>query len=361
VPVEQFVSRPGILDLSWGHPRPSLLPVEAWALASASASRTYGWRQLTYGSGAGPAPLLEWLTAHTGDATEAQTFVTGGASHGLALVTELLTGPGDVVLVEAPTYHLAFRILTARGATLVPVTPPTVAGTLARLRAEGRRVPLMYLVPTFANPTGASLGDAGRRELVETAVREGLTLVEDDTYRELWYDDPAPPALWRLSGGENVIRLGTFAKTVAPGLRLGWINAAPPYVRQLTSLGYVDSGGGVNHATALTMAAFAASGAYDAHLAAIRRAYRRQRDALAGALGVAAPAGGWFLWLATEAALLPAAEAHGTSFVPGTRFYCDGSGGHDRIRLSFSMLSPAELTEAAARLTAARDESPTRR
>ena len=355
-PVIQFAPRPGLLDLGWGHPRPSLLPVDAWASASAAASRTYGWEQLAYGSGPGPGPLLEWLADHVGDASVAQTFVTGGASHGLALVTELLTRPGDVVLVDAPTYHLAFGILTGRGATLVPVPaadPDAVAATLDRLRAAGRRVPLFYLVPTFANPTGTSL--TARAELIALARRHDVTLVEDDTYRELAYDGPAPPALWRLAAGEGVVRLGTFAKTVAPGLRLGWINAAPSLVRDLTGLGYVDSGGGVNHATALTMAVFAGSGAYPKHVTEIREQYRRQRDALVAALGVESPAGGWFLWLrlpegVRAATLLPVAEAHGTSFVPGPRFYVDGRGGADRIRLSFSMLTPDELTEAAARL-----------
>jgi len=359
-PVVQFDARPGRLDLAWGHPRPSLLPVGAWAAASAAASRRYGWEQLTYGHGQGPGPLLDWLAGHVGDAGPEQTFVTGGASHGLALITELLTGPGDAVLVDAPTYHLAFRILTGRGASLVPVPasdPAAVAATIHRLRSQGRRVPLLYLVPTFANPTGASLPPGARHGLVAVARREGVTLVEDDTYRELAYDGPAPAALWRLAGGDPVVRLGTFAKTVAPGLRLGWINAAPGRIGELTALGYVDSGGGVNHATALTMAEFGSSGAYAEHLAGVREQYRAQRDALAGAMGTAPPAGGWFLWLPVPAGLtggelLVRAEEQGTSFVPGTRFHV-GGGGEDRIRLSFSLLDPDELTEAAGRLKAA--------
>ncbi|WP_433364188.1 PLP-dependent aminotransferase family protein [Actinoplanes sp. CA-142083] len=361
----QFEHRPGLLDLGWGHPRPGLLPVEEWATATAAAAREFGWRQLTYGYPTGPAPLLEWLSARLG--TEAgQLFVTGGASHGMALVASLLAGPDDVILVDSPTYHLAFRILADTGARLVRapadadgVDPDALAGMLAALRAPGK---LLYLVPTFANPTGRSLPLDRRRALVALAQRSGLTLLEDDNYRELSYDGEAPPSLWDLSGGEGVVRVGTFSKTVAPGLRLGWVNAAPTLIARLTELGYVESGGGVNHAVATTMSCFGASGAYDRHVAAVRAEYREQRDALVAAvrphLPVAAPAGGWFLWVTLPPGLgatrlLAAAERHGTSFVPGPRFYLDGPGGEDRIRLSFSHLAASDLTEAATRLGAA--------
>lgn len=368
----QFEARPGILDLGWGHPRPELLPVAEWASAGAQAAREFGWRQLTYGYATGPAPLLEWLSDRLcslegGGTSPDRTFVTAGASHGLALVAALLAGPGDVVLVDSPTYHLAFRILADTGATLrrAPadedgVDPVALAALVGELRSAGHRVPLLYLVPTFANPTGRSLPPERRRALVSLARSAGLLVVEDDTYRELVYEGDAPPSLWRLAEGAGVVRLGSFAKTVAPGLRLGWINADPALIARLAGLGYVDSGGGVNHATAMTMACFGAGGAYERHLASVRDQYRHQRDALLAALPVPvpAPAGGWFLWVPLPAGvgaveLLARAEARGMSFVPGPRFYADGRGGDDRIRLSFSHLAPADLTEAAARLAAA--------
>lgn len=363
-PVIQFEPRPGILDLSWGHPRPGLLPVRRWQQASASAAGRFGWEALTYGYATGPAPLLDWLTGHLnglegGGTTPEQIFVTGGASHGLALVTQLLAAPGDVVLVDSPTYHLAFRILADRGVTLVPapegLDPDSLTALLRTLRGSGRRVPMLYLVPTFGNPTGQSLPLPRRRQLIALARASSLAIVEDDTYRELCYDGPAPSSLWRLAGGSPVVRLGSFSKTVAPGLRLGWINAAPDLIARLAGLGYVDSGGGVNHSVAMTMATFGESGSYAEHLAYVRDQYRAQRDALAGALGVSAPAGGWFLWLPVPdaASLLPRAEARGVSFVPGTRFYADGKGGSSRVRLSFSHLPPDDLSEAAARLKAA--------
>ncbi len=349
--IVQFEHRDGILDLGWGHPLPSLLPTGSWADAGSTALRTYGWQALTYGHAPGPAPLREWIAAHVGDASTDQTFVTAGVSHGLSLVTQALTAPGDVVLVDSPTYHYAFKIFTDLGVTLVPARAGD-PGEVARL-ARQHRAAFLYLVPTFGNPTGRSLAPAHRRALVE----QGLTVVEDDTYRELHYGDAPPPSLWSLS--DRVIRLGSFAKTVAPGLRLGWINAAPAVVTALARLGSVHSGGGVNHTTAMTMAVFGESGAYARHVAGLRGRYRAHRDALAGAITAFAPVqkpdGGWFLWLALPEgvgaeALLPVAERHGISYVPGPRFFVDGRGGAGRVRLSFSLLPPPELGEAARRL-----------
>ena len=360
LPIVQFTERPGILDLGCGHPDPALLPVEQWLAAASAAARDYGWRALTYGTVAGPGPLIDWLSDHL-DTTS--FFITAGASHALALITELLAEPGDTVLVDAPAYHFALRILRGRGVRLV-AAPSDLEAAIADLRAEGQRVPLLYLVPTFGNPTGRSVPDDRRQYLVEVARRTGVTLVEDDTYRELVYTGAAAPvSLWDLSGGDgSVVRVGSFAKTVAPGLRLGFINGSPDLVRRLMDLGYVDSGGGVNHANALTMACFCVSGAFARHVAWLRESYAVRRDMLVAALrpafDVSSPGGGWFVWLrlpdgVTATKLLPVAEQHGVSFVPGPSFYPDGTSGDQYVRLAFSFLQTPHLTEAATRLTQA--------
>jgi DNA-binding transcriptional MocR family regulator len=357
LPITQFTERPGILDLGCGHPSPALLPVEPWLAAAQASARSYGWQALSYGTVAGPGPLIEWLSGHL---RTDNFFITAGASHALALITSLLAEPGDTVLVDAPTYHFALRILRDRGVRLL-AAPPDLEGRITTLRAQGHRVPMLYLVPTFGNPTGASVPDDRRRYLVDVARRTGIVLVEDDTYRELAYDGAAPASLWDLSSGTEVVRIGSFAKTVAPGLRLGWINAAPPLIGRLTDLGYVDSGGGVNHANALTMASFCTSGLFSANVATLRAAYRERRDVLAGALRgfeVVVPGGGWFLWVRLPGGLLasdllPAAERHGVSFVPGPQFYPGRDGGHEYVRLAYSFLDLPDLAEAADRLSRA--------
>ncbi len=377
LPLLQFQERPGILDLGWGHPHASLLPVGEWAGAVQQTLRSFGWQALTYGYAAGPGPLIEWLAGHLAQVEGCTSdlsrfFVTAGASHALSLVATVLAEPGDIVVVDSPTYHFALRILRDRGVRIVSA-PTDAEGIdlaalgvmLSSLRHQGRRAAMLYLVPTFCNPTGRSLPSQRRQDLVRLALRTGITIVEDDTYRELVYQGTPPASLWQLAGGSGVVRIGSFSKTVAPGLRLGWINADRDIVHRLMSLGYIDSGGGVNHATAFAMATFGASGEYREHVARMREAYRQRRDTLVDALRtglpgstVPSPAGGWFLWLplptgSTASALLPVAERHGVSFVPGTEFYPDGGDGDRYIRLCFSFLAPPELAEAAGRLTAA--------
>lgn len=379
--VAQFRAREDVVDLAWGHPRPGLLPVREWTEASATALRRHGAAALTYGHNSGPAPLVEWLCERLA-ATDArrpdpaEVFVTAGASQALELLCATLLRPGDVVLVDSPTYHLALRILADHRVTLQPapvdsagIDPDALAHRVAALASAGRRVRLLYLVPTFNNPTGACLAAQRRAALVDVARRTGLVLVEDDTYRELAYDHPAPPSLHSLAGDGTVVRVGSFSKTVAPGLRLGFLTADPALVDALAVRGFVDSGGGLNHATALTMAEFAASGGYQRHLSLVRRAYRTQRDRLAAAVvrhvadaRLTVPGGGWFLWVrlasgVDTAAALPYAEASGVSYVDGARFFVEG-GGREWLRLSFSMLDPDRLDEGARRLGAALAHGP---
>lgn len=377
LPITQFSPRDGIVDLGWGHPRPSALPVDDWAEASADAIRRLGPTALTYGYGPGPGPLVEWLCDRLGrtdtrSPRPEELFVTAGASHALELVSATLVRPGDTVLVDSPTYHLALRIIGDHTADLVPaavddegIDPAATERLIHGLRGEGRRVPLLYLVPTFNNPTGQCLAGERRAALVEVARRTGVTVVEDDTYRELVYQGSAPPSLYSLAEGDEVVRVGSFSKTVAPGLRLGWVNGSADLVRRLATRGYVDSGGGVNHLTALTMAEFGTSGRYERHVSTIRDIYRTQRDHLASAvrreLGHSAcevPGGGWFLWVRLPAGLdstllLPRAEANGVSYVAGARFFRGSSrGGGAFLRLSFSMLDPELLADGARRLAA---------
>ena len=161
-----------------------------------------------------------------------------------------------------------------------------------------------------------------------------------------------------------MVRIGSFSKSVAPGLRLGWVEAPEDVVARLTDRGFVDSGGGVNHTNALAMAWFLSSSGYARHVASVRSVYRVQRDALVAAVrrylpgaSFEVPAGGWFLWLRLPSVvdaggLLARAEAAGVSYVEGRRFFVDGRGG-EFVRLSFSMLEPDLLAEGARRLGAA--------
>lgn len=377
-PLVQLAVKPGVIDLGWGQPDPRLLPVEEMQEAAARALRKYGAHALAYGADAGAGPLLAWLQQRI-ERTEQRTLapdeimITAGNSDALDQICTHFTQPGDTVLVEAPTYHLAVRILRDHHLNLVAV--PTDAeglcvdalrAILTELRAEGKPPRFLYTIPTFHNPTGVSLSEPRRRELVEVAAAEKLLLVEDDVYRELAYDQAAPPSLWSLAPTGVVLRMGSFAKALAPGLRVGWLTGASEHVQRLVRSGLRDSGGGVNHFAALTVAEFGEAGFFDAQVARLRRAYRERRDALAAALAelipeaqFVKPGGGFFIYVtfangADTTQLRVRAEERGVNFIPGPRFFLDGRGGNE-LRAAFSLYPPSELEEAVRRLRLAVD------
>jgi 2-aminoadipate transaminase len=376
LPNIQLFLRPGIVEFRWGHPDFGLLPVAGLSRAARVALAQDGSRALAYGAEQGPGCLIEPLCARLGRLEGSapppeQMMITGGTSQALDLLCTLLTRPGDVALVESPTYFLALRIMRDHGLELVPVPADewglrveALEEALAALQRQGRSARFLYLVPTFNNPTGATLPPERREPLVALAQRAGLLLLEDDPYRELWYDEPPPPPLYSLAPAGPVVHLGSFSKVLAPGLRLGWMLAAPEIVRRCTRSGVLDSGGGVNHFTAHVVAAFIRLGLLDQQVRALRAAYRERRDVLLDALarhlpGACAwtrPGGGFFVWLrmppgVDSDALLPVAEAEGVSYVPGARFHT-GRGGERHCRLAFTFLSAGEMDQGIRRLAA---------
>jgi len=381
LPDAQHFMRPGIVEFTWGHPDLALFPTEGLAQAAARALARDDRAELCYGAVQGPGCLIEqlcaWLGQREGRAIpQERIFIAGGLSQGLDLLCTLYTRPGDAILVESPTYHLALRVFRDHGLELIPVAgdadglrPDALADALARLRGERRqrrprrRARFLYLVPNFGNPTGAMLPLARRQAIVALAQEAGLTILEDDVYRHLWFDVPPPPPLSDLAP-DHVIRLGSFSKLLAPGLRVGWLHAPPEVVRRCAGSGLLDSGGGVSHFAAHVVAAFMELGLFDAHVELLRAVYGARRDILCAALARhlpdgcqwQAPGGGFFVWVrlpegVDAEALLPQAAAAGVSYVPGVRFCADG-GGRSHIRLAFTLLSPAEMEEGAKRLGA---------
>jgi 2-aminoadipate transaminase len=374
--VQLFV-RDGMIEFGWGHPHPSLLPIAGIGQATEVALRDFGSSALAYGAEQGPGRLIDAICNHLavidGKApTPQEIFITGGISQGIDLLCTLLFQPGDVVLVESPVYHLALRILRDHKLELVPVASDQeglrsdlLAATIERLAAEGKRARMLYTVPSFTNPTGRTMSASRRAELMKLVEQHDLYVFEDDVYRELWFDQPPPPALASYGPAERVIRLCSFSKILSPGLRLGWIVADPAIVKRCMTSGMVDSGGGVNHLSAHIVAEFLHAGQLEPHVAGLRAAYKARSELLLAALNehlpagctIAKPQGGFFIWIELPEgmdclAVLKRAEELGVSFLPGTRFHSDGTG-QRFIRLAFSMLEEEELREGARRLGAA--------
>lgn len=377
----QYEATPGVIDLAWGHPDPTLLPVEELRDATRRAMERHGPDILEYGSTAGSPPLIDFICerlAQTDARTPspAEVVITSGASQGLDLVATLLLRAGDTVLLDVPTYHLAISILADHPVRLEAVAsdadgivPDELAATIERLRRAGERPRLLYTIPTFHNPTGRKVSVERRKALVALAAQEDLLVAEDDTYRELSYDGPPPPSLWALDDAGSVVRLGSFAKSVAPGLRLGYVTASAAIATRMATGGLLDSGGGMNHFAATVLAEYAASGDYARQVERFRTAYRSQRDRLLEGLqrhlpkgaSWTRPEGGYFVWVelpdgVSADQLLPVAAARGVAFLPGRRFFLDDRAAPTALRLAFSMYPAQTLDEATAHLGEAIDQ-----
>lgn len=353
-----------LLALSRGHPSAELLPKVLLTHMRATLAAT-DVTPLQYGAEAGEMALREvlaaWLTAEEARTDPERLFITAGASQGLSLLCTLFTQAGDRVLVEDPTYHLALAVFRDHRLRIVSLPPgePRLEGleaALARFRPK-----LVYLVPSFANPTGATLDAAQQARLLEACEQWGALLVADEVYRLLAFDGKAPPSLARQEG-TRAVSLGSFSKILAPGLRLGWLEADPALCAQLERSGLLRSGGGLNPLVGALVAPFIADGSLRQHLQLLRRELAGRASALSAALRhmlptarFSEPSGGYFIWLEvpglSSAAARAQAQQRGVDYLPGPYFSPTGRFG-GFLRLAFAPYGAEHLQEAARRLAA---------
>lgn len=365
-----LTERPGVISFAGGLPAPELFDLDGARASFDAVLANRGRTALQYSTTEGNAELRAAVAARyeaRGLPTDAaDVLVTTGSQQGLSLLATALLDPGDVVLVESPSYLAALQCFTLAGARLVPV-PADERGididALAELAAR-LRPKLLYAVPTFQNPTGRTLDADNRAAVVATAAGHGFRVLEDDPYAELRYSGtPLPPM---AAGAEPglVVSTGSFSKILSPGLRLGWVRTDPSVRAALV----VAKQAADLHTSTLDQAAAAhylASGRLDAAVTRSRTAYRERRDALLAALPSALPAGsrwnvpdgGMFVWAQLPpgwdaTAVLPTALAHDVAFVPGAPFYPQDPD-PTTLRLSFTTYGPAEIAEGGRRLAAA--------
>jgi 2-aminoadipate transaminase len=353
------------ISLARGVPAPECIPVEELADCARAAILNDGATALSYGSSGGYEPLRGWIAERHG-VEPGRIVVTNGSLQGFVFLAELLAKGGARVLVEAPTYDRPLKILDSLGADVAAVPQTNEGIDLDALADELRRGPrpsFLYVIPTFQNPSGRTLGDEGRRRLVELAVEHDLLVLEDDPYGLVRFEGVAPPALHQLEGGGRVIYSSSFSKIVAPGVRVGYLVLPEPLAGRLEALAtstYITPA----LLSQATVFEFLRRGALERNLQLVRSLLKARRDALLEALdehldGAGArwnrPEGGYFLWLELPGgidatALLAAAERLGVTFVPGPDFFPRGGGGRSAARLAFSFASPAQLAVAGARL-----------
>jgi 2-aminoadipate transaminase len=353
------------ISLARGVPAPECVPAEELAECARAAVQADGATILSYGAAGGYAPLRRWIAEQHGVSAN-RVVLTNGSLQGFALLAEVLAAGGERVLVEAPTYDRPLRILGSLGAEVAPMRCDEDGLDVDALDAElrrGRRPAFLYVIPTFPNPTGRTLSAERRRRLVQLAAEHDLLVLEDDPYGAIRFEGEAPPTLFELDGGARVAFSGSFSKTVAPGIRVGYLVLPERLARA------VESAAASTYITPAllpqaTVHEFLRRGHLERNVQLVCSLLGARRDELLEALdehlgGTDArwsrPEGGYFLWLdlpggANARAVLHAAQRIGVSFIAGPDFYPWAGGGLSSARLAYSFASPAQLREAVRRL-----------
>ena len=365
-------SRPEVVSLAGGMPFVQALPVEMLTETATRLLNERGPVALQYGSGQGDVTLREQILEVIGEvgvqAHADDIVVTTGSQMALDLVTRVFCDPGDVVLVESPSYVGALGVFRAYECTVVHVAmddqglvPSALTEAIARVRAAGQRIKLIYTIPSFHNPAGVTQGPARRAEILQIARREGIALLEDDPYGLLGFDGEIPRAIRADDDGDGVIYLGSFSKTIASGLRVGWA-VAPHGVREKLVLAAEAAVLCPSNYAQLTVSQYLATQPWRDQIKVFREVYRERRDALLESLQAlmpegttwTLPAGGFYSWLTLPhgldaTAMLPRAVAALVAYVPGTGFYVDGQG-RQNLRLSYCYPEPDRIREGVRRL-----------
>ncbi len=372
----KVASQPDVISLAGGMPAPELFPIKEVATASLQALEKLGSDALQYSLSEGYPPLRQFIVDKMSRygivASVDNVLITSGSQQALDLVGKVLIDPGDVVLTEAPTYVGAIQSWSAYEASFasVPLDDDGMMVDLLEEKIIETHPKFMYVLPNFHNPGGVTLSPERRERLVSLARQYGVPVIEDDPYGELRFEGEHIPPIVVIDATRNsdrlegyfkgdVIYMSTFSKTLAPGLRLGWIVAPVQVVKKLVQ---AKQGADLHSSTYSQVVAYevVADGFLDDHVEEIRDMYRQRRDAMLAAMEQhlpedvtwTRPQGGLFLWVKLPEGidsleLMEKAIEQKVAFVPGTAFYADGRG-HDALRLTFSYC-PADMLEEGIR------------
>jgi 2-aminoadipate transaminase len=363
-------ARPEIVSLAGGSPYVSALPLDAVGEMIGQLIAERGDSALQYCTAQGDAGLrericdvmaLEQVRAHPDE-----IVVTVGSQQALDLLARIFVDPGDVVLAEAPSYVGALGAFAAYQARVVHVAmdddgliPEALEESIRSTARAGRRAKFLYTVPNFHNPAGVTLAAGRRHRILDICRRAGLLVVEDNPYGLLGFDGEPMRAL--RADDEGVVYLGTFSKTFAAGVRVGWA-VAPAAIREKLILAAESAVLCHSSFSQLTVREYLTTQPWLEQIKTFRELYRERRDATLSALSSmmppgchwTRPGGGFYVWLrlpegVDAKAMLPRAIASRVAYVPGTGFYADGSGGQ-YARLCYSFPSPDRICEGIRRL-----------
>ncbi len=358
---------PEVISFAGGLPAPELFPLDEIKKAYDSVLGKGDPSALQYSTTEGYLPLresiAETMTIKGMKALPEEILLTNGSQQGLDLLAKLFINPGDTIIVESPSYLGAIQVFRSYQASFKTI-PADEHGTdvdALEKSLDECRPKFIYLTPTFSNPTGVTIAAERRKAIAEITGKYGVPVIEDDPYGELRYKGTPVPTIKSFDRSGNVIYLSTFSKTVAPGLRLGWVTAEPGLMSKLV---LAKQGTDLHTATLTQQALFhyLTNSPVEQHINSIRKEYGLRRDAMIRAMknsfpeGVkwTEPEGGMFLWItlpsfmdATE--LLKEAVDQKVAYVPGEPFFPNG-GGKNFMRLNYSNSTPAMIEEGISRL-----------
>jgi 2-aminoadipate transaminase len=372
----KLTEQPDIISFGGGLPAPDVFPVDEFNEACDRVLRNHGAMALQYSTTEGYFPLREMIARHSArygiKITPENVLITSGSQQALDLLGKIFIDPGDRILVESPTYLAAIQAWNAYGAEFISVPMDSDGMNTDQLEEALRAGPkFIYVLPNFQNPTGVTLSLDRRRKLLEMADQYGVPIVEDDPYGQLRYEGDHLPSIVVLDSHYrddttpcyrgNVIYLSTFSKTLAPGIRLGWVVAPPEVISKLVQ---AKQGADLHTATFNQLVAFevARGGFLDRHIHTIRDVYGKRRDLMMAAMerefpsevSWTHPEGGLFLWgtLPTymdAKDLLKTCLERKVAFVPGESFHPTG-GGKNTMRINFSNATHEEIEVGIQRL-----------
>jgi 2-aminoadipate transaminase len=349
------------ISLARGAPSLDIIAVDDLRAAAQSAFERDPAGTFAYGTSAGYPHLLEWIAAKHGVEPD-RLVATNGSMQADAFLFQTLVEPGDLVVVEAPTYDRTLLSLRELGAEIlaIPLEPDGIdVAALELALGEGARPKLAHIIPNFQNPAGCTLSLEKRQRLLELAGEYGFTIFEDDPYVELRFEGESLPTMLALGGAETVVYASSFSKTVCPGIRVGYLVGPADLIgriRKLATNTYISP----NMVAQSIVAEFCHSGAIERSIETVKAALRERRDATASALErhlpearFVTPEGGYFLWVdlpegSDVARLEAAALERGVIFVKGSDFLLKG--GESSLRIAYSAVPPDQIEEGIARV-----------
>jgi DNA-binding transcriptional MocR family regulator len=365
------------ISLLLGHPDPATLATPAFQAAVGRVMASpHAYHALEYGDEPGNPSLIAYLAARISReqgirAQPENLMIVAGSTHAVDMAARLYAKLGGAVMVEAPTYVDSLQVFRDHGVELhaVPMDDEGVIieafeARLKQLAGQGKSPSLFYTIPNFHNPTGITTSTGRRLQVIRLARAYGFTIVEDDVYRDLAFEADVPPSFYALANGGGVIQIGSFSKTLAPGLRLGWVVASPETIHRFVFCGTTQMGGGANPLAAQIVADYCGQGDWDVHITDLRKRYRVRRDTMLAALerymppGVSwtKPAGGFFVWVTLPAGISGAvvkeqALKRGVLVAAGEGYFVHPDDGRHNLRLTYSFAPLSEM-EAGVRILA---------